>query len=149
VQILDVMRRMPDTRFRLELGDRLSALLTKVGVCPALMRDIRVDPTLLDIWNEVSHDLMPLMCHIIESSRLLVARRALDDRNNSSSSMTHSSSTPSIEEGGHDHPSPHPPPPSPHPNHEEATNIPPPPLSPHLDEHALTYSSSFSFTSPR
>jgi hypothetical protein len=91
---------------------------------------------LLEIWREMSCDLMPLMCHIVGASRLLAARRDLDDRHNSSSSMTHSSSTPSIDEGGRDHPSPHPPPPpSPHPDHEEATHIPPPPLSPHLDEH--------------
>jgi hypothetical protein len=37
VQIPDDMCRRPDTRFRLELGDRLSALLTEVGVFPTLM----------------------------------------------------------------------------------------------------------------
>ena len=85
----------------------------------------------------MSCDLMPLMRHIVIATRILTTRRDPDDRHNSSSSTTCSSSTPSIDEGGHDHLSPHPPPyPSPHPDHEEATHIPPPPLSPHLDEPA-------------
>ena len=37
VQILDDMYHRLDTRFRLELGDRLSALLNGVGVHPTLM----------------------------------------------------------------------------------------------------------------
>jgi hypothetical protein len=125
VQIPCGMHRRLDTRFRLELGDRLSSLLTEVGVLRALMREIKEDPTLLDIWREMSRDLMLLMHHIVRVSRLIRTRRAPDDRHNSSSITSHSSSTPSIDEGGHDHPSPHPPP-SPHPNHEEATHIPPP-----------------------
>jgi hypothetical protein len=52
VQIPDMHR--PDTRFRLELGDRLCALLVEVGVLPVLMRDIREDPMLLELWREMS-----------------------------------------------------------------------------------------------
>jgi hypothetical protein len=135
VQILSGMRHRPDTRFKLDLGDQLSTLLTKVGVCPTLMRDIRADPTLLEIWREMSRDLMPLMCHIVGAVRILAVRRDPNDRHKSSSNKTRFYSTPSNDEGGRDHPSPHPPPPSPHPDHEEASHIPPPPLSPHLDEH--------------
>ena len=47
VQIPCGMHRRLDTRFRLELGDRLSSLLTDVGVFPALMQEIMVDPMLL------------------------------------------------------------------------------------------------------
>jgi len=80
---------------------------------------------------------MPLMCHVISVTRLLVVRRALDDRHNYSSSTTCSSSTPSIDEGVHDHPSPSPPlNPSPH-SYHEAKHIPPPPLSLELDEHVI------------
>jgi hypothetical protein len=93
VQIPDGMHRRLDTRFRLELGDQISALLTKVGVFPALMRDIKAYPMLLELCMEMSHDLMHLMCHIIVVSRILAVKRALDDRHNSSSSITHSSST--------------------------------------------------------
>jgi hypothetical protein len=102
-----------------------------------LMRDIREDPMLLDIWRDMSRDLIPLMRHIVRATGILVASRDPDDRKNSPSSMAHSSSTPSIDEGGHDT-SPHPPPPpSPHLDHEQATHIPPPPpLSSHLDEQA-------------
>jgi hypothetical protein len=59
VQIPDDMHRSPNTRFRLELGDRISALLTEVGVRPALMHDIMAYSTLLDIWREMSHDFPP------------------------------------------------------------------------------------------
>jgi hypothetical protein len=79
-----------------------------------MIQGIKEVPTLLDIWREILCDLMSLMNHIIEASRLLAMRRDLDDRDNSSSSTTRSSSTPSIDEGGRDHPSP---PPSPHPYH--------------------------------
>jgi hypothetical protein len=78
------------------------------------MRDIKEYPTLLDIWRDMSHDLMPLMRHIVRATRILAARRSPNDRHKSSSSTAHSSSTPSIDEVGHGHP---PPPPSPHPNH--------------------------------
>jgi hypothetical protein len=37
VLIPDDMHRRPNTKFRLELGDRLSTLFIKVGVCPAMM----------------------------------------------------------------------------------------------------------------
>jgi hypothetical protein len=99
-----------------------------------LMQDIRPDPMLLELWREMSHDLIPLMNNIIGATLILVGRRDLYGRHNSASSMDHSSSTPLIDEGGCD-PSPHPPPfPSPHPDHEKATHIPHPPISPHLDE---------------
>jgi hypothetical protein len=60
----------------------------------------------------MSHDMMPLMYHIVRAARLLEVRRDPDDRHNSSSSTTRSSSTPLIDEGGCDHPCPYPPPPS-------------------------------------
>jgi hypothetical protein len=47
VHIPDDMHYRPNTRFRLELGDRLSSLLIDVGVFPALMQEIMADPTLL------------------------------------------------------------------------------------------------------
>jgi hypothetical protein len=34
---------------------------------------------ILEIWREMSHDLMPLMRHIVRVVRLLAARRAPDD----------------------------------------------------------------------
>ena len=73
------MHRRPDTRFRLELGDQISTLLTKVGIFPDLMRDIREYPILLDIWRDMPHDLMPLMRHIVGAFRVLAARRAPDE----------------------------------------------------------------------
>jgi hypothetical protein len=100
------------------------------------MRDIREDPMLLELWREILHDFMPLMCHIIGVDGLLAARRDLDDRHKYSSSTDRSSNTPLIDEGGRDHPSPYPPPsPSPH-IYEHVGSIPHPPLPPHLDEQA-------------
>jgi hypothetical protein len=116
------MRHRLDTRFRLELGDQLCALLVEVGVHPVMMQDIREYPMLLDIWREISCDMMPLMHYIVRSTRILAERRFFDDTH--SSSNTRSSSTPSTGEGGYDS-SPRPPLPSHHP-HEKATPIPPP-----------------------
>jgi len=94
VHIPDDMHYRPNTRFRLELGDRLSTLLIEVGVCPALMQEIMEDPTLLEIWRQMSRDLNPLMLHIVRVARLLAARRAPDDRHDSSSNINRSSNTP-------------------------------------------------------
>ena len=44
VQILGGMRHKPDTIFKLDLGDRLSALLTEVGFFPILMQYIKEYP---------------------------------------------------------------------------------------------------------
>jgi hypothetical protein len=41
VHISENMFGRPDTRFKLELGDQICALLIEVGVYPVLMRDIR------------------------------------------------------------------------------------------------------------
>jgi hypothetical protein len=94
VHIPGAMHCRTDTIFRLELGDRLSVLLTEVGVCPALLQDTREDPTLLDIWREMLRDLMTLVHHIVGDAKLLTARRDPDDRHGSSSRTSHSSSTP-------------------------------------------------------
>jgi len=95
-----------------------------------LMQDIKAYPMLLELWREMTHDLMPLMHHIVRATKILAVRRDPDDRHNSPSSTTCSSSTPLIDEGGCDPP----PPPSPHPDHDQETHIPPPPILPHLDE---------------
>ena len=40
-------RSRPDTRYRMELGDQLSALIVEAGIMPANMRDIQADGRLL------------------------------------------------------------------------------------------------------
>ena len=92
VQISGDMRHRSYTRFRLELGDQICALLVELGVHPVLMQDIKANPMLLDIWRDMSRDMVPLMCHIVRATRLITVRRVVDDTH--SSSITHSSSTP-------------------------------------------------------
>jgi hypothetical protein len=75
VQIHEKMRGRLDTRFKLELGDRLYALLVEMGVYPVLMRDIRKNTILLELWREMSHNIMPLICHIVGATRLRATRR--------------------------------------------------------------------------
>ena len=69
------MRHRVDIRFRMELGDQLCRLLVDEGVCPATIRDIQADHMLMNLWWDILHDMMSLMCHIIGASRLLAVRR--------------------------------------------------------------------------
>ena len=47
----------PDTRYRMELGDQLSALIFEVGIKPAHYRDIQVDDRLLQMWRGMLRDM--------------------------------------------------------------------------------------------
>lgn len=123
VQIPMGMRHRPYIRLRMELGDWLSTFLVEEGVFHAMVRDIKEDPTPLDLWRDLSHDMMSLMRRIVEVAKLLTGKR-------DGHSDTHtSSSTPSDDDQGGDPSATPPPPPSPHP-YEQAPPIIPSLVSP-------------------
>ena len=43
-----------DTRYKMELGDQLTALIVEAGIRPATMRDIQADGRLLHMWRGMS-----------------------------------------------------------------------------------------------
>ena len=58
-------RRMSDARYRMELGDQLSAFLVEAGIRPADFKDIEADDKLLQMWRGMPHDMYSLMQHVI------------------------------------------------------------------------------------
>ena len=54
-----------DTRYRMELGNQLSALIFEVGIKPAHYKDIQVDDRLLQMWRGMSRDMYGLMWHVV------------------------------------------------------------------------------------
>jgi hypothetical protein len=69
------MWRRPDLRYRMEVCDRMSEVLVGAGVHPFHMRNIRVDPDLLQLWMDLLHDMTSPMRHIIGVAILLVGMR--------------------------------------------------------------------------
>jgi hypothetical protein len=69
------MRRRPNLRYRMEVCDRLSAVLVGVGVCPIQMREIGAHFDLLHLWTEFPCNMTSLMHHIAGAARLLVRMR--------------------------------------------------------------------------
>ena len=54
----------PDTRYRMELGDQLSALIIEAGIRPAHYKDIHADDRLIRMWRGMSRDMYNLMWHV-------------------------------------------------------------------------------------
>jgi len=65
-------RRRPDIGFSMELDNQLSRLLVDARFHPAMDRDIRAYPRLLELWMELSRNMISLMHHIIKASRLIL-----------------------------------------------------------------------------
>ena len=75
VQIPAGMPRKVDNHFRMELGDRPCGLFVDERVFPMMIRDIKADRVLVELWMDMPYDMMSLMHHIVEASRLLTAER--------------------------------------------------------------------------
>ena len=54
-----------DARYRMELGDQLSALIIEAGIRPAHYRDIQGDDRLLHMWRGLPRDMYSLMRHVV------------------------------------------------------------------------------------
>ena len=57
--------RVLDARYRMELGDQLSALIVEAGIRSAHYRYIEVDDRLLHMWRGMLHDMCSLMRHVL------------------------------------------------------------------------------------
>ena len=64
-----------DSRFRLELGDQLYALIVEEGVMLATMRDIQANVRLLNMWRGMSCDMYKLMRHVVGAMTLVTRLR--------------------------------------------------------------------------
>ena len=60
-----VHNRLNDARYRMKLGDQLSALILEVGIRPAHYRDIEADDKLIQMWRDMPSDMYSLMRHVI------------------------------------------------------------------------------------
>ena len=58
-----------DTRYMMELGDQLTALIVEADIKPAHMRDIQANSRLLQMWRGMSRDMYRLMQHVITIKR--------------------------------------------------------------------------------
>ena len=58
-------RGQPETRYRMELAHKLSALIVEAGIRPAHYRDIQVDDRLLRMWRGMPRDMYSLMWHVV------------------------------------------------------------------------------------
>ena len=54
-----------DSRYRMELGDQLIALVVEASIKPANMRDIQVDGKLLHMWRGMPHDMYNMILHVV------------------------------------------------------------------------------------
>ena len=59
-----------DARYRMELGDQLTALIIEAGIRPANMRYMQVDGRLLHIWRGMSCDMYIMMRHAVGATTL-------------------------------------------------------------------------------
>ena len=66
-----VMPRRPDYRVRIESEDRICALFYREDVPCAHVREIKDDPHLFDIWRTLPHDMMTLMCYVVDALTLI------------------------------------------------------------------------------
>ena len=55
----------PDTRYRMNLGNQLSALIVEAGIRPAHYRGIQADDRLLRMWSGMLHDMYSLMQNFV------------------------------------------------------------------------------------
>ena len=68
-------RGLLDTRYRMELGDQLTALIVEAGIRPAHMRDIQADGRLLHMWRGMTRDMYNLMRHVVGATTLVTRLR--------------------------------------------------------------------------
>ena len=54
-----------DTRYMMELGDQLSALIVEVGIRPVYYRDIQTDDRILQMGRGMLRDMYSLMRHVV------------------------------------------------------------------------------------
>ena len=76
VQILPFARcgRL-DTRYMMELGNQLIALIVEAGIRPAHMRDIQADGRLLQMWRGMLYDMYSLMRHVVGATTVVTRLR--------------------------------------------------------------------------
>ena len=60
-----VRGRLGDTRYRMELGDQLIALIVETDIRPTHYRDIYADDRLLQMWRGMPRDMYSLIRHIV------------------------------------------------------------------------------------
>ena len=58
-------RGRPETIYRMDLGNQLSALVVEAGIRPAHYRDIQANDRLLRMWRGMSRDMYSLMRHVV------------------------------------------------------------------------------------
>ena len=58
-------RGRPETRYRMELGNQLYALIVDAGIKPAHYRDIHADDRLFRMWRGMLRDMYDLMQHVV------------------------------------------------------------------------------------
>ena len=60
-----------DSRYRMELGNQLTALIFEAGFRPATMRDIQANGRLLNMWRGMPRDMYNLMRHVVGATTLV------------------------------------------------------------------------------
>ena len=60
-------RGRPETRYRMELGNQLCALIVDAGIRPAHYRDIYANDRLFRMWRGMPRDMYDLMRHVEEA----------------------------------------------------------------------------------
>ena len=81
-----VHNRLNDARYRMKLGDQLSALIVEVGIRPAHYRDIQANDRLLQMWRGMLHDMYSLIWHVIGATTVVTQLRRTIARYKSSRS---------------------------------------------------------------
>ena len=58
-------RGRPETRYMMELGNQLCALIVDAGIRSTHYRDIQADARLLQMWRGMPRDMYNLMRHVV------------------------------------------------------------------------------------
>ena len=64
-----------DARYRMELGNQLSAFIVEAGIRPAHYRDIQANDRLLWMWRGTSCDMYNLMWHVVGATIVVTRLR--------------------------------------------------------------------------
>ena len=65
----------PETRYRMELGRQIYALIVDASIRPAHYRDIQADDRLLWMWRGMSRDMYGLMRHVVGATTAVMRLR--------------------------------------------------------------------------
>ena len=95
-----------DSRYRMELGDQLTASTVEAGIKPANMRDIQADGRLLHMWRGMPHDMYSLMRHVVGATTLVMQLRRTVTRYRRARDVAHDRQPASNDSSSHDR-SPH------------------------------------------